>query len=122
MKPILPFALGALLVAAPALAGDEVDHYHAEPSETLEQAIANFSEYNAKVAEVLEREDLTRADMEEIHQYTYTIEEALAKINETTDALAVTLEEVHLSSESDNPAKLRGVAEVYLETAQKVVP
>lgn len=99
-------------------AEEGVSHYGALPSETLTEAVENFVTYNDKVQEVLAREDLSVADMEEIHQLTYTLEIALAKINEELGALPVVLEEVHLASESDNPAELRAVAEAYLEKAE----
>lgn len=106
-----------VLAAAPAVASDEIDHYAAESSETIEQALANFVDYNAKVRTLLEQEELTEADMEEIHQHTYTIEAALAKMNEEFSALAVTLEDLHLASEAYNEAELRSISQVYFETA-----
>jgi len=119
MKPLAAAGV-ALCLAMPALAQEEVDHYEPVPSETFAEAVKNFNEYNARVAEVLERDELTPADMEEIHQYTYTIETALAKINETLAELPVTLERVHLASEGDNPDELRGLADVYMETAMEL--
>lgn len=106
----------ALGFSLSATAG-EVDHYAPVPSETLAEAIENFVTYNRKMKEVLARDPLTVQDMEEVHELTYTIELALARINEELGALPVLLEEVHLSSEGDNPARLRGVAEAYLEQA-----
>ncbi len=119
------FAAATLIAVfglAPAVATEEIDHYEAKPSRTLEEAVANFIEYNAKLAAIMAREDLTVADMEEIHQLTYTLEVALAKINDVMQALPVTLEELHLASESHNVAKVRGVGSVYLENAQTAVP
>ncbi len=101
-----------------AEAEEGVSHYEALPSETLVDAVENFVTYNDKVQEVLAREDLSVADMEDIHNLTYTLEIALAKINEELGALPVVLEEVHLASESDNPAHLRAVAKAYLEQAE----
>ena len=100
-----------------AMAQDTVSHYEPLPSETLEQAIENFTTYNARVAEVLAREELSEQDMEDIHEYTYTIEIALAKINEELGALPIVLERVHIASEGHNAVELRAVGEVYLETA-----
>jgi metal-responsive CopG/Arc/MetJ family transcriptional regulator len=113
------FAAGAALsfVMTTASFADEVEHYFAEPSETIEEALRNFMEYNGKVQEVLSRETLSVADMEEIHEYTYTIELALAKMNEEFSALAVTLEELHLATEEHDEAIVRGIAETYFATA-----
>ncbi|WP_034491444.1 DUF6746 family protein [Afifella pfennigii] len=111
-------AVFALLATASSIAAeDKVEHYAAVPSETIEEAVDNFVEYNAKVRDVLSRDPLAVADMEEIHEYTYTIELALAKINEEFGALAATLETLHLASEAYNEEEVRGVAEVYFETA-----
>ena len=114
--------LGLAAFAAPGMADEKVQHYEAKPSETLEDAVKNFSEYNKKLSEVLSRESLSDSDMEEVHQLTYTLEVALAKINEEMSGIVDTLEEVHLASEERNEAKLRGVAEVYMEVATTVVP
>lgn len=115
LKYLLPITVTVAL--ASPLAAEEIDHYAPEPSETFAEAVANFNEYNSKVSMLLEKDDLTVADMEEIHQYTYTIEVALAKINETLAALPATLEEVHLASEDGEPGELRSLAEAYLQTA-----
>ena len=108
----------ALLAAVPALAEERIDHYQPEASETLAEAVENFVTYNRKLAEVMDREPLTGSDMEQVHEYTYTLEIALAKINEELGALPPVLEEVHLASEGDDPLRLRGVAGVYLEKAR----
>jgi hypothetical protein len=106
----------SLVITAQAFA-DDVDHYFAEPSETIEQALRNFVEYNGKVQEVLSRETLSVDDMEQIHEYTYTIELALAKMNDEFGALAVTLQELHLASEEHDEAVVRRIADTYFATA-----
>ncbi|HKK87071.1 MAG TPA: DUF6746 family protein, partial [Roseovarius sp.] len=63
----------AVTVFAIALGGaigahaSDVDHYEGEPSETLEQAVENFTTYNVKLTEVLERDTLSMADIQEVH-------------------------------------------------------
>jgi len=114
---------GAMMLGfATAATADEVQHYAPKQSETLEEAVANFAEYNGLVRQVLAKDDLTVADMERIHELTYTLEIALAKINEHFSDLPVTLENLHLASEDHDAAKMRGIADVYLETAETVVP
>jgi len=104
-----------------ASADQQVQHYEAKPSETLEQAVKNFSEYNQKLSEILAKDEITAQDMDRIHQLTYTLEVALAKINEDMQQLPATLETLHLASEALNKAKVRGVGDVYLEIGQTVV-
>lgn len=113
-----PLIAGVLLTAATVLQADEQPmHYDPLPSETLSAAVENFVTHNRKMSEIMARDPLTAEDMEEVHELTYTLEIALAKINEELGALPPILEEVHLASESDSPDRLRGVAEVYLEQA-----
>jgi len=113
--PALATALALGLAALPAHASDEVDHYAAEPSENLAEALKTLKEYNARIASVMARDDLSMQDMEEVHEYTYTMEQAVARIASETDEIAVALEEVHQSSEGDDPEALRAAAEAYLE-------
>ncbi|MFO7756964.1 MAG: DUF6746 family protein [Roseovarius sp.] len=107
-----PVALA--LFALPA-AAQEVDHYEPVPSETLTEAMENLATYNERVEDVLAREDLSVSDMEEIHQYTYTMEQAVARIATSMEEIAELLEEVHLASEGDDADDLRQKAEAYLE-------
>ncbi|MCA1777375.1 MAG: hypothetical protein LC676_17725 [Loktanella sp.] len=100
--------------ALPSVA-EEVDHYEAVPSETLSEAMENLVTYNARVEEVLARDELSASDMEEIHQYTYTMEQAVARIATSMDEIAAVLEDVHLASEGDDTEDLRGKAAAYLE-------
>ncbi|MFP3921424.1 MAG: DUF6746 family protein [Dichotomicrobium sp.] len=119
---IAAVVIGLSAFAGSAVADERVEHYEAKPSETLEEAVKNFAEYNKKVAEVLKKDELTASDLERIHELSYTIEIALAKINDGMCSLPQTLERLHLASEEHNADEVRGVGEVYLETAQTVVP
>ncbi|MFP4274329.1 MAG: DUF6746 family protein [Paracoccaceae bacterium] len=115
LKPLIAaFALAAAISPATA---DEVDHYAAEKAETLAEAVALFNDYNARLAALLAEPDLDVTGMEQVHEYTYTLEEALAQINAAMADLPATLEEVHLASEGDDPDALRAVAAPYLATA-----
>ncbi len=118
IAPAAAIMLGLATVAS----ADEVRHYEPEQSETLEEAVAHFAEYNGLLRQVLAKDELSVADMERVHELTYTLEIALAKINEHFSDLPVTLENLHLASEDHDAAKTRGIGEVYLETAETVVP
>ncbi|MGF2687425.1 DUF6746 family protein [Marinobacter sp. DUT-3] len=99
---------------------DEVEHFEGKQSATLEAAVANFSEYNKKLETILKGE-LTPEAMNEVHQLTYTLENALGKINEEFDGLAVTLEEIHLASERADTEGVASNGEAYLETSRTVI-
>ena len=113
-------ATTALLFTLPGVASEDYDHYEGESATSLEQAVANLSEYNNRLEKVLAGE-LTPEAMNEVHQLTYTLENALKKINEEMSALAGTLEEVHLASEKlDRDAVLKH-GRAYLSVSGQVV-
>lgn len=76
-----------------------VDHYEGEPSPSLEVALDNLATYNARLAAIVEGGEPTALELNDIHQLTYTIENALARIAKDVATAATTLEEVHLASE-----------------------
>lgn len=116
---ILAVALSGFF--AGSVMADSVEHFKGVPSDTLEQAVANFSEYNQKLAEVLAGE-LDNNAMVEVHELTYTIENALAKINAEFTELADTLEEVHLASEKFDAAEVQAKGDTYVSVATQVIP
>lgn len=118
---LLMAAVMVLGIAPLTLADERPEHFEGKPAPTLEQAVVNFSEYNVKLAELLAQETLTAQDLHEIHQLTYTLENALAKINEEFAGLANTLEAIHIASESNDPELLRVKGRAYLDTAGKVI-
>ncbi|MGQ0792801.1 MAG: DUF6746 family protein [Deltaproteobacteria bacterium] len=113
--------LFASFTAISAADGERPDHFKGKPAETLKQAVANFSEGNSKLAAILSKSKLAPDDIIMVHELTYTLENALEKINNEFAALADTLESLHLASEKAdyNAAKKHGAA--YLKTAQTVV-
>lgn len=115
MRHLFRGATVALCLTALSVTAQQVEHYAAKPSETLAAALETLAEYNADVAAVVARDRLSTADMEEVHQYTYTMEEAVARIATEMAQIAERLEEVHLASEGNDPDALRRAAAAYLE-------
>lgn len=109
----------ALTLPMPSFAG-EVEHFEGKESTNLKEAVTNFSEYNKKLEKVLAG-DLTPEAMNEVHQLTYTLENALGKINEEFDGLAETLEEIHLASERADTDGVASNGKDYLETSRTVI-
>lgn len=123
-KPAAAAATIALLAFVPAAfaseAGEPVRHYKVEPAKTLPEAVKNFSDYNAKLEAILAG-DVSDAAMADVHQLTYTLENALGKMNEELTKLAETLEKLHQASEKlDREAVIRHGDE-YLSVSRQVV-
>jgi len=99
---------------------DRIDHFKGKPADTLQEAVANFSEYNHKLEGILNGE-LTNEALTEIHELTYTLENALEKINEELTRLADTLEEVHVATEQYDPDVVLSKGQEYLSVAREVI-
>lgn len=114
-------ALGLFCAAAAVQADDDrPEHFEGERSETLEQALDNLREYNARLSAIVERDELTAAEMAEIHELSYTLENALERIDDEVDELAEVLEEVHIASEEMNRDTVRKQAPAYLQGSQSL--
>lgn len=97
------------------------DHFKGKPANTLEEAVGNFSEYNSKLAAIVAKDELSPLDMHEVHQLTYTLENALEKIRAELATLAETLEAVHVASEHADVATVKTQGKAYLDKSRKVV-
>ncbi|MDZ7811053.1 MAG: DUF6746 family protein [Arhodomonas sp.] len=94
MKPIMNLALLAGLVCSAATYADErPEHFEGKPSETLEEALSNLGEYNERLTAILEKGEVSSEDHARIHELTYTLENALARIDEEVGEMAEDLEE-----------------------------
>ena len=120
MKKLLFTAICLGLLGSTASADDHerADHFEGESAETLDQAVTNFTETNRRLAELLSQEELSNSDLGTIHELTYTLENALAKIDEELETMAVDLEEVHLGSETLDHERVSSHGAAYLEAAQ----
>lgn len=96
------------------------DHYKGQQAASLTEAVALFRANNQKLQQLMQGE-LSPEAMVEIHQLTYTLENALEKIHSETTELKAVLEEVHLGSENMDFAKVKQHAARYLDTATTLV-
>ena len=101
----------ALYQSATAFADDRPDHYEGEPS------LANLADYSARLEAILARDELGPEDTDEMHRLTYTLENALDRIDSEVDALEEALEEVHVASERYQVATVRTQGRRFLDGA-----
>lgn len=93
---------------------DPVEHFQGRSADTLTQAISNFNKGNQRLENLLSQDAISAEDLAAIHELTYTLENALARINAELDALAETLEEVHLGSEENDADRVKTEGDKYL--------
>jgi len=103
-------------------ADNRVDHFKGLPSETFSEAVRHFSSHNEKLAELLARDELDIEVLVAIHEVTYTLENALEKINDELSELAETLEALHVASETADFEGARKHGQAYLDTARILIP
>lgn len=116
---IIALSLSAAGWAQPE--GERPAHSKGEPADTLQQAVTNLSEYNDKLEALLVKDELTVMDMHEVHMLTYTLENALEKIQADLVEVAEVLEEVHVASETGQPQVVKEKGQVYLQTTRTLV-
>lgn len=118
--PVAVLILSASLLATPTLADDAIDHFKGEPAPTLQAALANLATYNPQLQALLAKGQLDNADMMAVHQLTYTLENALARLDDEVDLLEDALEAVHKASENADPATVLEQGRIYLDKASLI--
>ena len=121
MKVMNYLAAAALSFGVATMAkAESVEHFKGESAESLEEAVTNFKRYNQRLENLLKQDSMSADDVTKVHQLTYTLENALAKINDELDKLAVTLEEVHLASEKYDADAVRDHGDAYMEVINTI--
>lgn len=116
MRPIItPIALLIFTLNSPTLLAEErTDHYTGKKAESIEQAHANLSKYNNKIATLLAADKLDPTAIQKIHNITYTLENALEHLEQELEQLKADLEEIHLASERGDADTINALAPDYL--------
>ena len=112
----LLFASG--LLSAQASDQDErIDHYEGHTFETEIEAFDALKNKTEDVAKILSAETLDDQKMEQIHEISYIMEDAVAKIKNSASfdfsKLSENLETLHLASEDHEAEKLRNAFKAY---------
>ena len=98
--------------AAEVLSPDGRPHFSGKGADSIKEAFQHLEEGNEKLETYLEGDSIANVDLAHIHELTYTLENALAKIQDSLNSMAATLEEVHLASE-------KGDADVVLQSGRE---
>ena len=107
--------LATVLLAFPAHADeDRTEHYKGEAVKTSQEALKALKDHNAEIAEILKKEELEFLDLENIHEISYSLENAIDKLiadqsEETSKLEAVdeAVQAIHYASENQEEDKTR---------------
>lgn len=110
--------LSITLMSMPAVADDhdaeKARHFAAKSAPDTNTAICNLVKFNATLSEVISANKMDPVAMVKVHELTYTLENALARLKSTLEETAVALEEVHLASERMDEVVVKEQSAVYL--------
>jgi hypothetical protein len=123
MKPFILSLLIALLTLGIAHAEEEqetalveqLEEAEGQPMDTLQEAMDALELRNDLLGVLLEKEDMTDADLAIIQQLTDTIENALAKIDEELDIMRDQVQTVSESADGQDQQRVRESGKDYLE-------
>ena len=123
MKPLLVASVLVLtgITTNGVFADDSYDHYEALESPDLDTAMDNLAKYNEKLRAILDKESLSASDVAEVHQMTYTLENAVGRIATEVDEVAEVLEEVHQASERDDRETVHSRGKAYLSNSDPLL-
>lgn len=93
MSPIgKTLLLSGLLFSSIAYAEGDYQHFPAIASPDLKTAVCNLKTYNQKLSLLTSKTALSAADMVKVDELTYTLENALARIQQDLTNVAANLE------------------------------
>ena len=125
MRTATAAAAAMLLATGPAWADSDshdhggehadVDHFEGKPARDLKQAVANLRAYSKKLESRINGDELSAEDMHAIHEMSYTLENALQRLDHELDDIAENLEAVHLASERQDHDTVTDKGQAYMK-------
>lgn len=99
---------------------DRIEHFEGKPAQTIEAALENLHVANQQLETLLASQSIDAEVSYEIHQLTYTLENALERLEDELEQAQETLERVHLASEANQGDVLATEGQRYLELSQRL--
>lgn len=115
------FTLFSIALVNSASADSDAQHFPAIESKSLVEAKCNLSAYQTKLSAILEKSEITPLDAVKVHELTYTLENALIKMQQDLAQMAVVLEEVHLASEKLDTDVIKKQGDVFLSSTNELL-
>ena len=119
MKKFLTSSVAILLLTAPTLfAGEEYDHFPALEATNTTVAICNLNSFNASLQAILNKPQISVEDMVKVHELTYTLENAVQRLQQDLVVIAEDLEKAHKASEALQQESVRASGNAYLSALE----
>lgn len=111
----------AALVSNFVVAEESYNHFPSLPSNDTQTAICNLNTYNLKLQEIISKKRISPEDMVKIHELTYTLENAVARLQTTLEVTAVELEKVHKASERMDSKVVKHSGDSYIQQLETLL-
>lgn len=115
-------SVSAFIFSVSAHATDRPDHFKGKQASNWSEAQQNLNEYNQRLADLLAKDTLTPQDLAQVHELTYTLENALERMEKEISTSAEILEKVHVASETNQPKTVKTQGDNYLKAIKAIQP
>jgi len=121
MKTILRIATLSIFFSLSANTYSEgTDHFEGKKFDNIAEAVEVLKDYNQRFEDKMNGQ-LDALTLHEIHELSYTMEDALAYITSTLYTVAEELETVHQATEHASPDTVRDSGTKYLELTRAII-
>ena len=121
MKTKLLFIATTLSMTATASAEERYDHFPSLEAADMKTAFCNIQSYNQTLASITAKETLSVEDMVKVHELTYTLENAIMRLQADLNQAAIDLEEVHQASERLEQSTIQTSGKRYLDATRQLL-
>lgn len=108
-------ALASFLLVSTVQADDDYKHFPSLDAPNTQVALCNLAAFNEKLAAIANKKELTPEDMVKVHELTYTLENAVMRLQKDLETIAVDLEKVHKASERLDDQTIKNDGAKYLK-------
>lgn len=115
MKKQLATVFASFLFVSAVQADDDYKHFPSLDAPNTQIALCNLATFNEKLAAIANKKELTPEDMVKVHELTYTLENAVMRLQKDLDTIAVDLEKVHKASERLDDQTIKNDGGKYLK-------
>ncbi|WP_394174737.1 DUF6746 family protein [Thalassotalea litorea] len=111
--------LSALLLLASSIqAQEKYNHFASLEAKDTQAALCNLAAFNETLKAITAKEALTPEDMVKVHELTYTLENAVIRLQQDLNTIAEDLESVHLASERLDADTVKSSGQTYLTATE----
>lgn len=122
MKKLLIMTTSAFCLNIGTVQAEEkYNHFPALDAPTTSAALCNLAAYNERLKAIVNKKSLTPEDMVKVHELTYTLENAVIKLQNELETIAVDLEKVHKASEHLDSKTIETSGQKYLTATQLIL-